>query len=260
MAWCHVFRSWFCSVHQCLINKSIGMSDFLTRLAQRSMGAAPLIAPRLPSLFAPTEESPIGSAADATAVTDAVQSKTFAPPSLQSTPTGRIDSATTASAADELHASDYQPQRATATEAITAARTTTATASIESTLIPLVKATQANFQTTAPLTADTPQVASPLESATAARTPDKTAAAPEHLLPLLPQRRSESAAPFAVSADTALAADSGASVAPTVHITIGRVEVRANIAAAPPAAPRPRPTSQPALSLNDYLKRGAGAS
>ena len=39
------------------------MSDFLARLAQRSMGAAPLIAPRLPSLFAPVDESPTGNVA-----------------------------------------------------------------------------------------------------------------------------------------------------------------------------------------------------
>jgi len=45
---------------------------------------------------------------------------------------------------------------------------------------------------------------------------------------------------------------------PTVHITIGRIEVRANIASAP-AAPRPRAETKPTLSLGEYLKRGGGA-
>lgn len=227
------------------------MSDFLTRLAQRSMGAAPLIAPRLPSLFAPVEESPNSNAADTTAVTDAAQSATLAPPSLQSRTIGRADSAT-----DELRA----PQRSTATEAVLAARIASTSPRVEATLIPLVKATQAHAQPTPPLlTPDAPQPAAPLKPPTAARTQDKTAAAPEPFLPLLPQRTAESAGPFAASAAPPVGVDIGTPPAPTVHITIGRVEVRANIAA-PPAAPRPRTASQPALSLGDYLKRGAGAS
>jgi hypothetical protein len=44
---------------------------------------------------------------------------------------------------------------------------------------------------------------------------------------------------------------------PAVHITIGRVEVRANMPL-PPPSPRPRPDHKPALSLGDYLKRRGG--
>jgi hypothetical protein len=46
---------------------------------------------------------------------------------------------------------------------------------------------------------------------------------------------------------------------PTVHISIGRVEVRANIAPASPVN-KPRPTAASSLSLGDYLKHGAGKS
>jgi len=42
---------------------------------------------------------------------------------------------------------------------------------------------------------------------------------------------------------------------PTVHVTIGRVEIRA--VAAPAAQKRSTP-SKPALSLNDYLQRRSG--
>lgn len=48
--------------------------------------------------------------------------------------------------------------------------------------------------------------------------------------------------------------------APAIHITIGRVEVRAQVAAPPAPAPRPKPQSKPSLSLDDYLKRGGGGS
>jgi hypothetical protein len=47
---------------------------------------------------------------------------------------------------------------------------------------------------------------------------------------------------------------------PTIKVTIGRIEVRANPPAPPPTSPpRPRPTRpDPAISLNDYLKQYNG--
>jgi hypothetical protein len=44
--------------------------------------------------------------------------------------------------------------------------------------------------------------------------------------------------------------------APAIHVTIGRVEVRA--VTPPVAAPKPAPKSAPKLSLEDYLKRRNG--
>ena len=232
------------------------MSDFLTRLAQRSMGAAPLIAPRLPSLFAPAEES-INNVADTTVATGAVHSTTLASTPVQSPATKRADSASS-----EPRASDYPTQRAIAPEAANApaARSDSAPPHSESTLITRVETAPANTQAIQPLvTHVAPQPAASLESPTAPRKQDTPAAAPEPWLPLLPQRKAESAAAFPAMAENAVNADAATPPAPTVHITIGRVEVRANIAT-PPAAPRPRPASQPALSLGDYLKRGAGTS
>jgi hypothetical protein len=42
------------------------------------------------------------------------------------------------------------------------------------------------------------------------------------------------------------------SPAPTVHVTIGRIEVRATPA---PPAPAPKPRSTPAMTLEEYLQR-----
>ena len=46
------------------------------------------------------------------------------------------------------------------------------------------------------------------------------------------------------------------SSAPPIHITIGRIEVRANYAAAP--SPPPAPRASPVTSLEDYLKQRGG--
>ncbi len=52
-----------------------------------------------------------------------------------------------------------------------------------------------------------------------------------------------------------------ANAAPMVHISIGRVEVRAHTGKATAAAPPPpRAGRKPSLSLADYLKRGGGRS
>lgn len=232
------------------------MNDFLTRLAQRSLGAAPLIAPRLPSLFAPSEESNSNFAGTA-AVTDAVHSTTFASTPLQSNTTKRTDSASS-----EPRANIYPPQRTIASEAANApapaARAESAPPRAESAPTQLVQTVHENNQAA-------PQLAPVASPSTAAAEPLLTPrkqdehTAPEPWLPLLPQRKAESAAAFSAMADTSVNTDTATPLAPTVHITIGRVEVRANIAT-PHAAPHPRATTIPALSLGDYLKRGAGAS
>jgi hypothetical protein len=43
--------------------------------------------------------------------------------------------------------------------------------------------------------------------------------------------------------------------APTIHVTIGRIEVRAIVPPAPPAPRPPAPRSAPTTSLHDYLKQ-----
>lgn len=61
---------------------------------------------------------------------------------------------------------------------------------------------------------------------------------------------------MAVSLDPPVPANAAA---PTIHISIGRVDVRANITP-PPAAARPRTERNTTQPLADYLKRGGGNS
>ena len=49
--------------------------------------------------------------------------------------------------------------------------------------------------------------------------------------------------------------DDGAKEAPSIYVTIGRVEVRATVP--PPVRSRPQPASAPAMSLNEYLRQRA---
>jgi hypothetical protein len=46
--------------------------------------------------------------------------------------------------------------------------------------------------------------------------------------------------------------------APTIHVTIGRIEVRAT--PAPASAPPSRPKPAPTMSLDDYLRQRNGGS
>lgn len=228
------------------------MTDFLTRLAQRSMGAAPLIAPRLPSLFAPPEELNIGIADPATVI-GTVKDTTIAPAPAPSRAT-----APAAPPHIEPRASVYPLQDTVTPEAAIEPRAAKRSEPrVEPEPTPLVQNIHANTPAAPqPAPAESP-FAAPAEPRPEPRDQDRRAA-PEPWLPLLPQRKTEPAAVLPAMADDRPAAQA-ALPAPTVHITIGRVEVRANIAT-PPVVPRPRATTTPALSLGDYLKRGAGAS
>lgn len=230
------------------------MTDFLTRLAQRSIGAAPLIAPRLPSLFASDDgAAPVNAAnTDITQHTPRAAAPATAP--MPAAGARRTDPVVT-----ELHTSIDAPQRSPAPEASPAPATAPQTARTPPHIepIPLVKPSQPDMQAAQPPAAIAPRTeVSPTPHVT--QLVQQTATAQQPWQPLLPQRAAQPAAAFPALADAAANNNATAS-APTVNITIGRVEVRANVAA-PQPAPRPRPTSVPALSLSDFLKRGAGAS
>ena len=90
-----------------------------------------------------------------------------------------------------------------------------------------------------------------------------SAANPQSKSHLIPERvesyqRSSVIQPRIVSSPEPVAAS--VSIAqpepPTIQVTIGRVEVRANVAASPPRQPAKLPT--PNLSLEDYLRSGNG--
>ncbi|CAG0951049.1 hypothetical protein BURK2_00200 [Burkholderiales bacterium] len=241
------------------------MSDFLTRLAQRSIGAAPLIAPRLPSLFAPDEPAPAAINTEVQPVADVAHITAAASLPMKPHVAGSIRADTA-----EQHVV-VSPQRHSTPET---KKTAPAAAPIEHTLprveqapAPLVEASRANPQLAqAPAPAARAAVlaasdgAEPLPARPATEPSGHAPVAPQAWQPLLPQRAAQPATTFAVAPDTSTTQRAAtAPAAPTVNITIGRVEVRANVAAPQPAA-RPRTASKPALSLGDYLKHGAGAS
>lgn len=249
------------------------MNDFLSRLAQRSIGVAPLLAPRLPGLFAPSEDISNSSIANSLAGGD-VDAPVVFPPSIS-----RVAIHTDSVTAEPLVDGDTQSSISLSTTKYVsphAALIDNAQRHSEAAPVPLIETVQAHFSindqvsaqenvsTIAPLIAPAAaHAAESMKSSLSPRRRETAQAGPESIvgqwLPLLPQRAAEPAAHFSAGAAAATSVEAVTPSAPTVHITIGRVEVRANIAA-PPIAPRPRAASKPVLSLGDYLKSGSGAS
>ena len=74
--------------------------------------------------------------------------------------------------------------------------------------------------------------------------------------PLVPGHHTGQRDPQLLLAELPTAVEQAAKQESTVHINIGRVEVRAHTAAPTPAPQPSRQKPQSSLSLNDYLKRG----
>ncbi|MDH4234861.1 MAG: hypothetical protein OEV15_06990 [Gallionella sp.] len=260
------------------------MNDFLTRLAQRSIGVAPLITPRLPDLFAPFEESRIGNPAATTPVTSAMSYGATAPvagaeqsatpaPIIATAITSRAQPTFLATPSSMTHGADNVDRvepRVEQSETRVSLRSTQAASNLSRQAgEEKLPGHSRDFSTESNETESVPAT-----SAKATFAMDSDRSASDSLLaplkkmaaradtaspPLLPIAADIIGKPIGPRAARIGLHDDKATAAHTVHITIGRVEVRANIAT-PPAAPRPRPASQPALSLGDFLKRGAGAS
>jgi len=107
------------------------------------------------------------------------------------------------------------------------------------------------------VTKTVPSSAASLQSSLKPLEPNPTAAAADERAPLLPRRIATTTSSRPPLADNVALAGNSPAAEPAVHITIGRVEVRATVSTAPPA-PRPHAEDKPTLSLGDYLKRGGG--
>jgi len=233
------------------------MSDFLTRLAQRSLGELPALRPRLPGLFGPSDEPLSINATNTVAVTDAPQVMVAPSPSLRSGATPRAGPVPN----EPKHARAGTP-RQPEPSAVLAAASLSSIARTEQgalgNLIANVETMRTNTLAPLPLVTQTaPTAAAPWRSSSEPFDRNPRAALPAQGPPLLPQRAAKTTASPPAPADRAASADNRASAEPAVHITIGRIEVRANMATAPPA-PRTPTRNKPALSLDDYLKRGGG--
>lgn len=241
------------------------MSDFLTRLAQRSLGEPPAIRPRLPGLFAPLDEPlfepfgepPSATAANPTAVTAAAQTTVTPSPPLRFRTTSHPGPVP----GEPNHACTSTQRQQEPGETLAAAPSPSIDSTEQRALANLI----ANAETTRTHPeAEPPLVTKTVLSAAASLQPslkpleqNPTAAAPDQRPPLLPRRLAPTTSSQpSLAGSTALAGNSPAA-APAVHITIGRLEVRAAMST-PPPTPRPRADNKPTLSLGDYLKRSGG--
>ncbi len=260
------------------------MSDFLTRLAQRSLGEAALISPRLPSLFAPFEqEGALGGVADFISHnTSEIHGASFLSPQSATSPSPHVPR-----------------QEKTAVEADDAARSSLAAAAVgdktashnnlgvarrksDDTAISLVAhrsghplpnphsipgdelflpshAQDGVTVNNTGFAADQPKYAptSSFPSSLAGEGLDERGRSFTAQSPLVSAHKIKSSEAHSLSAVAVELSDQQRPAAPTIHISIGRVEVRANIAS-PPPAPRPQAEHKPSQSLADYLKRGGG--
>jgi hypothetical protein len=237
------------------------VSDFLTRLARRSLGETPVIHPRLPGLFAPLNKEEAAGGAVAAFHTQ-YGSRPDGADSAPALPLfhGIADSITVdriaASALpavgletnDRVRESD-SPQKRGQAPARDEHVPGPARLFIEPSLASAPRSTGER-----PDASGSPST-SPL--ARERRQDRESAPAPP---PLVTEREKPGARESRAHVASAIAHSlREPAQAPAVHITIGRVEVRANLAAPPPAPrERPRPEHKPALSLGDYLSRGRG--
>ncbi len=270
------------------------MSDFLTRLAQRAQGEAASITPRLPSRYAPLRDggfelhqtaaaSPAGASSSSKRLDDDAEPERAARSTLPGDETHRQSPETSSfSAIEATHRSRrvessqhhngtaaHQPFANAATEEET--RSTPET----SLLITGTREPQESFavpHAPRPLKQQAAQDASGENEYLQIDGASNASAAQETHGPItadagLKVRGSEqwqtllpSTKPQEASRDRFAEAMQSATgpAAPSIHISIGRVEVRANIGKTTVNTPPPRAASKPALSLDDYLKRGGG--
>lgn len=244
------------------------MSDFLDRLAARAIGSETTLAPRLPSLFEPLQRAPIMPLAD---MDEAPPDRREAAPAIHAVRVEAPTSATPASTSARPVAAPVTP-----VEHVVAAMSASAAASA---------AQHASAPSTAGERASTPAVDRPASPPVLARPamptpplpvqPRQTRVAPDRLeaartpasngallpapVPVFAAPRMAPARSERTVATRAAAARSegkvGAVGEPVVHVSIGRLEVRAAPVVAAP--PRRRDGPQPG-SLDDYLRQRGG--
>ncbi len=249
------------------------MSDFIDRLAARAIGSETALTPRVPSLFESLPRarampsSPLDEAAPDRAepdkaehgpVTAAPTDCPFFPVPLTPLPSGEV-SGVAAAHFERGTTSSLAPVVASTPLDVPACVSTPATPIV----IPVVKS--------AGTSSSPAEAVGPLRSG-----PRQTRMAPEAPAPAAPSReangallsaptpvfgamRSSDPAGRSAPASTARlpAGAAGSSSEPVVHVTIGRLEVRATAASATP--PRRRDDPQP-RSLDDYLRQRGKAS
>ncbi|MCP4047407.1 MAG: hypothetical protein GY732_15630 [Gammaproteobacteria bacterium] len=255
------------------------MKDFLTRMARRSRGEAEVVEPRLPSLFAPQDEASVVETGDATPW----QPSTSGPGKRTAPSSGKAaaergqpqPAAHNAPTAEQPIVYEHAVKQPDTTETgITPLATlpdngdevanTSAPDVVENIGVP-VREQQERSAQPAPLLLDDDQLAVTATGnrdtsfdSTMTMSVQNVSVAQQPSLPLVPGYTSNQPTPQQTMSELPTVTQHDTKEEPTVHINIGRVEVRAHTSAPVPA---PRPVrSQPAssLSLDAYLKQGGG--
>lgn len=246
------------------------MSDFLDRLAARAIGSETTLAPRLPSLFEPLQRAPVMPPADGG---EAPPDRRDTAPAIHAVPVEAPTSAAPASTSAQPAAAPVTPiERVAAAMPASAAASAVRHASAppivgERAATPAIDRPAASSVSARPVMSASPLPVPPRQTRVApdrqetARTPASNgvllpAPAPVFAVTLAAPARSERTVAARVAAARA-EGKADAAREPVVHVSIGRLEVRAAPAAAAP--PRRRDGPQPG-SLDDYLRQRGKAS
>ena len=221
------------------------MSDLLTRLAARAVGAAPLAAPRPATPF---EREPQGDLLELVAEAPARRQVQVPAPGARLTLPGPGRER-----GDERVRGEHAPALGERSAGSEAGAVGTPPAPREARPSPPPAALEPELEAVLATSAASGEAPPPVHgedvAVSAARAPAAVAAMPT-------STRAAAARPPVVSGDRAQAAPE----APAVRVHIGRLEVRTNLQAPPlPEPARPREAPEPALSLSDYLRRSGGA-
>jgi len=249
------------------------MSDFLDRLAARAIGSETALAPRLPSLFEPLQRAPIMPLPDqGEAPLHRREAAPAAPqpPAIAASPRAPAHAREPGEPPAATRVASREPQHAAPSAARTAAVAPREPVRPLSRAVPPVRTGVAEPVGKPPAPEHPAALHAPIPPQPSRMVPARKEAVPMPaptgvLLPApAPVFAASGAAPTRPErsvAARAAAAQSGRGAAsatePVVHVSIGRLEVRAAPATAAPAQRRegPRPSS-----LDDYLRqRGKGS-
>lgn len=263
------------------------MNDFLTRIAQLSRGEARVIAPRLPSLFASPAHDEVSSVTGTVNTTvqpvakAAVNEQTKQAPIAHTVPVPPAERSTQqfqpqqtitgyTDKREEVPRTFAPPQDNTSPEQLIAEPSSDRKQ--ESTLIAQTESTESRDLSEFTEFQPRQSNSSPLEKVqtnaiehvevpfdTVVDQKDQSEAmTPQTILQLVPDHNIPYTTPLQAMSKLPSSTETAGQQETTVHINIGRVEVRAQ-PAAPVAAPRTvRPRERNNLSLNEYLNRSGG--
>jgi len=235
------------------------MSGFFDRLAGRARGEAPLVQPLPRPLFAPERVEPAGEPELDAAAAPATVATSVAPPSSDAPARRQTRSATLLMPGPPAARDGSRDGSSLATTAVTRASAVAA-----DDIVVTGKPPRLLMPAVAPTLDDAPMLsrlrdddeADRIEPAPARDLANVTASASETHAPTAAARRDRSlrpAAPAHPRPAPPLPTPAMTLEPPIVHVTIGRIDVRATPPPAPPPRRAPTPERRSSLSLEQYL-------